>query len=421
MTDYAHHFSESNIPFGIASSSSHPQKSVATRFENTIIFLDELAKHSHLSTLHSSTIQTFSEPYLNPFIALPKSEHTETRRRIQALLSSQSILASSSCPLEQVTLHFPIQVGDFTDFSCSRDHVLNASEAVFGTRTLPPGFEHFPVGYHGRCSTIVVSGTDVIRPKGQYKNADGNVVFGETGRLDYELEIGAVTRQARALEPGESVGIEEADEWIFGVCLVNDWSARDIQSLEMTPLGPMNGKSFFTSISPWIITLDALSTFKVPAPPRNPDVELPGYLQDPDQKPSYDLSLKAELTPTGVENASVICESKFGDLYWTLRDLVAQQTINGCTLRTGDLLATGTVSGSTPESHGCLMEIAAKGGVNVLDAKGKKEKKICAIAGLGVGFGECVGKVVPRLKFNSRLEHGLTELDSDLNEVSLTP
>ncbi|KAF8865710.1 hypothetical protein BDZ45DRAFT_668622 [Acephala macrosclerotiorum] len=406
MKDYASHFSINNIPFGIASSPSHPNRSLATRFENTVIFLDSLAKHNPPPSLEISTIATFSDPCLNPFISLPKSQHTATRSWIQSLISpSPSFPPSCSCPLEEATLHLPIQIGDFTDFSCSRDHVLNASEAVFGTRTLPPGFEHFPVGYHGRSSTIVVSGTDVVRPKGQFKNKDGGVEFGETRRLDYELEVGAVVRKARSVEAGEGVGIEEADEWIFGVVLVNDWSARDIQAFEMTPLGPMNGKSFLTSISPWIITLSALAKFKVPAPARNPVVKLPAYLQDPDPKPSYDLSLRAEVIPRDAQEKSVICESKFGDLYWTLRDLVAQQTINGCTLRTGDLLATGTVSGSTAESHGCLMEIAAKGGVNILNAKGEMEKKIwledgdklsiSAVAGPGVGFGDCVGRVIP--------------------------
>jgi fumarylacetoacetase len=185
--------------------------------------------------------------------------------------------------------------------------------------------------------------------------------------------------------------------------LIRTKLARDIQALEMTPLGPMNGKSFLTSISPWIITLDALAAFKVAAPARNLEVKLPKYLQDPDPQPTYALSLEATVTPQGAENSSVICRSSFSSIYWTLRDLVAQQTVNGCTLRTGDLLATGTVSGSTAESHGCLMEIAAKGGLDILNARGKMEKKIwlengdtlsiTAVAGPGVGFGECMGRV----------------------------
>lgn len=244
-----------------------------------------------------------------------------------------------------------------------------------------------------------------MRPKGQFRD-EGKVVFGATRKLDYELEVAAVVGKASVL--GEPVGIEDADTYIFGCVLVNDWSARDIQGLEMTPLGPLHGKSFATTISPWVITLDALKPCKIPAAPRNPEIVLPAYLQDPDPLPTFEIELKAEVQSKDANESTVICTSKFSSLYWTLRDLVAQQTVNGCSLRTGDLLVTGTISGDKVGENGCLLEIVAKGGVEVKNAKGEMERKmyfddgdavsLSAYAGNGVGFGDCIGTILPDRK-----------------------
>lgn len=217
------HFSIDNIPFGIASSQSHPKKTLATRLSNHVIFLDELAKVDKPS-VKEETISSFSGPVVNTFAALSKAQHSATRKWIQSVLakSLEGLPSSCICPVESATLHLPLDIGDFTDFSCSRDHVLNASEAVFGKRELPPGFEHFPVGYHGRTSSIVVSGTPIARPRGQYRDAQGKVVFGLTKRLDYELEVAAVVGKSSTL--GEPVSIGDADDHIFGLLLLNDWS-----------------------------------------------------------------------------------------------------------------------------------------------------------------------------------------------------
>jgi fumarylacetoacetase len=237
---FSHHFSINNIPFGIASSVEHPQKSVATRFEDTLIFLDELAKESpqisrdtirtfssvskHLNSLYFASTYVHQET-LNAFAALPKSEQTATRKWIQShLVQPSSLPTTATAVLSRTTLHLPLQIGDFTDFSCSRDHVLNAGEAVFQKRELPPGFEYFPIGYHGRSSTVVVSGTPIVRPKGQYRDEKGGVGFGPTKKLDYELEIAAVIGKSSRL--GETVGIEHANEYIFGLVLLNDWSGE---------------------------------------------------------------------------------------------------------------------------------------------------------------------------------------------------
>ncbi|RDW85617.1 hypothetical protein BP5796_03942 [Coleophoma crateriformis] len=401
---YADHFSIDNIPFGIGSSEFHSRETVVTRLEDTVFFLDELAEAGVFKILKDETVKTFSEPTVNNFAALQKSEQLATRKAIQALFANgleslRSLPPQSYSSIAETRLYLPLAIGDFTDFSCSRDHVLNASEAVFKKRELPPGFEYFPVGYTARTSSIVISGTKIKRPKGQYRDGE-KVVFGPTRRLDYELEVACVIGKGNKL--GDSIRVEDADEHIFGLVLLNDWSARDIQGLEMNPLGPLNGKSFSTSISPWIITLEALAPFKAQAPKKNPDIEVASYLQDSDSRSSYSIDLSASIESK--VSTDTICTTNFDTLYWTLRDLVAHQTVNGCNLNTGDLLATGTVSGTTAESHGCLMEMAASGGVQVSSGKGESLKKmwledgdivrLVGKAGPGVGFGDCKGEIV---------------------------
>ncbi|KAL3422094.1 fumarylacetoacetate hydrolase [Phlyctema vagabunda] len=399
---YAGHFSLENIPFGVASSASHPHKSVATRVGDTVFYLEELAKAGLLKDIQEKTTQTFSSETVNAFAALSKSEQRNTRAALQKVLSAplEKLPSEAFTPVSEATLHLPLAIGDITDFSCSRDHNLNAAEAIAGRRVLPEGFEYFPGGYTARSSSIVVSGTKVRRPKGQFRDGD-RVTYGPTRRLDYELEIACVIGKGSKL--GETVHVADADEHIFGLVLLNDWSARDVQALEMFPLGPLNGKSFTTSISPWIVTLDALAPFKSASPKRNADIQLAPYLQDPDTKSSYDIDLTATLENSISTNT--ICKTKFSSLYWTLRDLVAHQTANGCSISTGDLLATGTVSETSAESHGCLMELAVAGGIEVKSASGQLQKKmwledgdavrISGLAGPGVGFGDCYGEISP--------------------------
>ncbi|KAK0122192.1 hypothetical protein ONS95_010449 [Cadophora gregata] len=395
---YASHFSIANIPYGVASSAAHPAKSPATRIEDTVIFLDELAKNGAFSSLSSEVAKAFSESTLNTFAALPKPIQKQTRNLFQELLKDPKNLPSgSTAAIQDVTMHLPVSIGDFTDFSCSKEHVLNAGEAIMKKRFLPPGFLHFPVGYTGRSSSIIVSGTPVMRPRGQYRDAKGEVVYSASQQLDYELEVGCIVGKPNAL--GDSIAVSDADEHIFGLVLLNDWSARDIQGLEMVPLGPLNGKSFSTSISPWVVTLDALEAFQCPAPAR--ELKVAPYLADSKTDNTYSIELKAELVADG--QATTICESQLRTMYWSFRDLLAHQTSNGCNLNTGDILATGTISGETDTSHGCLLELT-KGGEKDFDVAGGLKRKfledgdsirISASCGNGVGFGECVGKVLP--------------------------
>jgi len=435
---YSEHFSINNIPFGVASTSSHPTRSVVTRFEDNVIFLETLASAGTLSSISESTLKTFSEvstqllsatwlyidiqkPTVNAYAALPKSEHQAVRSAIQDLLrnGTSNLPAQSSIPISDVTLHLPIKIGAFSDYSCSREHMLNCAEAIFGKREAPPGFEYFPPGYHGRASSIVVSGTSIVRPKGQFRNAEKKVVYGPTEKLDYELEIGAVIGKGNKL--GERIKIENVDDHLFGIVILNDWSgkviprymnfsetdkiARDIQNLEMNPLGPLNSKSFSTTISPWIITLDALEPFRAPRPQRESDIPLAPYFQDPHPLPTYAFNLTSSVKRKGSSKFVTMCDTQFSSICWTLRDLVAHQTVNGCNLDTGDILATGTISGNAPGSNACQLETASKGGIKITTDDGGSEQlvyfndgdtiSITGFMGPGVGFGDCVGTILP--------------------------
>lgn len=285
-----------------------------------------------------------------------RAKHREVRELLQTILRrhQEGDVAACAISVADVTYHIPVTVGDLSDFSCSKDHVLNAGEAVTGIRQLPPGFPHFPLGYGGRCSSIVPPGTSIRRPPGQFRSQDG-VVFGASRAVDFELEVACVIGQPSSF--GEPIDIKDADKHIFGFLLLNDWSARDIQGLEMNPLGPFNGKSFGTSLSPWIITPEALEPFRVQG--RQKEASPASYLQSNQSANHYAISLNAEIEADGVR--TVVCRSRCDWLYWSVHDMIAHQTINGCPLNAGDILATGTVSGSEVGSHGCLLEIT-KGG-----------------------------------------------------------
>jgi fumarylacetoacetase len=301
-------------------------------------------------------------------------------------------------------MHLPIQVGDFSDFSLSRNHVLNAGLAVFGIESLPPGFLHFPVGYAGRSSSIVVSGTPIRRPLGQYRSPDG-VVFGPSKAMDFELEVACVV--GKSSEIGKPVKINDAMDHVFGFVLLNDWSARDIQGLEMNPLGPFSGKSAATTISPWIVTVDALEPFRVPIQVR--EIPEAPYLRSSDNRGHYDVNLSVDLIELS-GSASTLCKSKLEWMYWTFKDMVAHQTINGCAIRSGDLLATGTVSGREEGTLGCLLEVTRGGKQSVKLSSGRERRyledgdsiRLTGWAGeLGsdscVGFGESFGKLEPAI------------------------
>jgi fumarylacetoacetase len=406
MSSYTSHFGPNNIPYGIASSVKRPLLQCASRIGDSVIFLGELADSNLLGNIDVPLSHILRESTLNAFAALPKHIHFAVRKAIQAAHHEERLTESSE-NINKVTLHLPVHIGDFTDFSASKNHVLNAGEAVTGVRTFPPGFKKYPVGYAGRCSSIVVSGTQVYRPHGQYIEdytvPEKRIIFGPSRALDYELEVGAII--GRPVPPGTHLKAKDADEHIFGLVLVNDWSSRDIQGLEMNPLGPFNGKNFATTISPWVITLDALEPFKVPAPSRMEPVA--EFMDDPNST-NYDISLEVELERG--DKLEKMCSVGFDTMYWTFRHMIAHHTIGGCRLRTGDLIASGTVSGESIDEHGCLLELTKNGkeiwtSSNDIQVRYLEDGDTVRFTGMlkdassGVGFGECVGIVQPAKAF----------------------
>ncbi|KAK1307481.1 hypothetical protein QJS10_CPA10g01907 [Acorus calamus] len=260
--------------------------------------------------------------------------------------------------MSKVRMLLPIVIGDYTDFFSSMHHAKNCGTIFRGPENpIPQNWFHLPIAYHGRASSIVISGTDVVRPRGQGPpSGNSPPSFGPSQKLDFELEMAAVVGPGNKL--GESIDVNKAADHIFGLVLMNDWSARDIQAWEYVPLGPFLGKSFGTTISPWIVTLEALEPFACDAPKQEPHPLL--YLEEKISR-NYDIPLEVWIKPAKHQHPSIVTKSNFKNLYWTLTQQVAHHTINGCNLRPGDLLGTGTISGSEDESLGCLLELSWNG------------------------------------------------------------
>jgi fumarylacetoacetase len=343
---------------------------------------------------------TLQATTLNPFLALGRPHWTAVRERLVELLTGSAHrgrVAPLLVPLADVTPLLPFEVGDYVDFYSSIEHATNLGKLLRpGTEPLLPNWRHLPIGYHGRAGTVVVSGTDVVRPCGQRKTADGPV-FGPTQRLDIEAEVGFVVGAGST--PGAPVPVADFADHVFGVVLVNDWSARDIQAWEYQPLGPFLGKSFATSVSAWVVPLDALSAARVAAPVQEPPV-LP-YLAD--DRAGYDIRIEV------VWNGSVVSRPPFGQLYWTPAQQLAHLTVNGASVRPGDLYASGTVSGPERSEVGSFMELTRGGAEPVKLDDGRTRTfledgdtvTLTATApgpdGSVIGFGEVVGRIVSGL------------------------
>lgn len=307
-------------------------------------------------------------------------------------------------PVDQVTMCMPVQIGDYTDFYSSREHATNVGMMFRDpANALLPNWLWLPVGYHGRSSSIVISGEPVRRPKGQIKpNPEEPPIYAPCRNLDFELEMAFITFDGKPL--GERISTEEAEDFIFGMCLFNDWSARDMQTWEYVPLGPFLAKNFASSISPWIVTLDALQPYAVEGPAQEPEVL--SYLKYEGNK-SYDIQLEVYIQP---ENAgeTKICTSNFKYMYWNMAQQLAHHTVNGCNVRCGDLMGSGTISGPTPDSYGSMLELAWKG-TKPLPMNDGTERKFIQDGdtvimrgfsqkdGVRIGFGEVSGKVLPAI------------------------
>ncbi len=365
-------FSLHNLPFGIFSYESEPPR-VGVAIGEWII---DMAAASRFGVLHPSEVKesVYQQSVLNEFMSLGRSATREVRDILQTQLTqTDSVLHQFAEMLlirqSNAIMHLPVAIGDYTDFYSSLEHATNVGQLFRPDNPLLPNWKHLPVAYHGRASSVVVSGTPIRRPSGQTLPAGATEpVFGPSRALDYELELGFIIGKNSTL--GVPVSTDEAEAYIFGCVLVNDWSARDIQRWEYQPLGPFLSKNFATSISPWVVTLDALEAFRVAGPAQSP-VPLP-YLQT-DGALNFDLNLEVALvaqrsvgtqTMETETTETTLCRTNARHLYWNIRQQLAHHTVSGCNLRVGDLLATGTISGpdgSAGPPAGCLLEMTEGG------------------------------------------------------------
>ncbi|POI33363.1 hypothetical protein CIB84_002885, partial [Bambusicola thoracicus] len=319
------------------------------------------------------------QPTLNAFMGLGPTAWREARALLQSLLSAAEptlrdnagLRKRAFVPQASATMHLPAHIGDYTDFYSSRQHATNVGIMFRGKENaLMPNWLHLPVGYHGRASSVVVSGTPIRRPVGQMKpDNDKPPVFGACKRLDIELEMAFFVGPGN--KHGEPIPVSRAHEHIFGMVLMNDWSARDIQKWEYVPLGPFLSKSFGTTISPWVVTMEALMPFLLPNPVQDPK-PLP-YLRD-EEPYTFDINLFVAIKGEGMSTATTICRSNFKHMYWTMKQQLAHHSINGCNLRPGDLLASGTISGPEPESFGSMLELSWNGTKEIPLGHGQSRK-----------------------------------------------
>ena len=401
-----------NLPFGIFSTQSlSPRAGVA--IGDKVLNLSALFAAGFLPTTHEFpfTESDYCAATLNPIINKGKAATRLLRARISSLLSSDSsdfqasVDTHSACiiNLSLVTMHLPVNVGDYTDCYSSEDHARNVGKMFRDPENaLLPNWKHMPVAYHGRASSIVVSDTPITRPQGQLKPSDNDPPFyGPSRLLDFELEMAFITHPGKSL--GQSISTEEADDYIFGLVLFNDWSASDIQKWEYIPLGPFLGKNFASSISPWIVTLDALEPYRVAGPIQDPSV-LP-YLEYSGNS-NYDIDLEVDIvTPHG--DSKTVCRSNFKHMYWNMRQQLAHHTVNGCNIRGGDMITSGTISGPEEGSFGSMLEISWKGTKPVSMPDGTERRFINdgdtvtmrgfkkSNTGVSIGFGEVSGKLLP--------------------------
>ncbi|XP_022868290.1 fumarylacetoacetase [Olea europaea var. sylvestris] len=404
------HFPIQNLPYGVfrPAPGSEPRPGVA--IGEYVLDLSVVASAGLFDGPVLKNSDCFNQVNLNKFVGLGRPAWKEARVTLQKLLSATeptlrdnpSLRQKALVPVVQVQMLLPVVIGDYTDFFASMHHAKNCGLIFRGPENpINPNWFHIPIAYHGRASSIVISGTDIIRPRGQgHPPGNSPPYFGPSRKLDFEMEMAAVVGPGNEL--GKPVDVNEAADHIFGLVLMNDWSARDIQAWEYVPLGPFLGKSFGTTISPWIVTLDALEPFASDAPKKNPP-PLP-YLAEKISK-NYDISLQVSIKPAGEEDRCIVTRSNFKHLYWTITQQLAHHTINGCNLRPGDLLGTGTISGPEPESYGCLLELTWNG-QKPLSLGGSTRKFLedgdeviftgcCKGDGYLVGFGTCSGKILP--------------------------
>ncbi|MCH2196231.1 fumarylacetoacetase [Kordia sp.] len=401
-------FPVQNIPFGVFLTRDDVI-TIGTRIGDFAIDLGALHQLGYFDGI-PLTDDIFLQDSLNDFISDGKKTWRLVRNRIGDIFDADNASLRDNAEhrntviftLDEIEMQLPVQIGDYTDFYSSIEHATNVGVMFRGKENaLMPNWLHVPVGYHGRSSSIIPSGIPIHRPQGQTLPAGADTpVFGPSKRVDFELEMAFITTDANHL--GEPIPIEEAEDYIFGVVLFNDWSARDIQKWEYVPLGPFLGKSFASSISPWIVTMDALEPFRVETPkPLKPQLE---YLQYTGKK-SYDVHLEVGITPENGEE-TIVSRSNFKYMYWNMAQQLTHHTVNGCPVNSGDMMGSGTLSGKTPDSYGSMLELTWAG-KNPLKLNDGSERTFindgdtvtmrghCKNDHVRIGFGEVSSKLLP--------------------------
>ncbi|KAG6475585.1 fumarylacetoacetase-like [Zingiber officinale] len=416
--DLDSHFPIENLPYGVFRPSSAcgggdaaaPRPGVA--IGDFVLDLSVVSSAGLFDGPILNNSPCFLQASLNMFVGLGRPAWKEARLTLQRLLSvdeptlrdNSSLREKCLLKMSEVEMLLPTVIGDYTDFFSSMHHAKNCGLIFRGpAKPIQENWFHLPIAYHGRASSVVISGTPIVRPRGQaYPTGNSPPYFGPTQKMDFELEMAAIVGPGNEL--GKPIDVNIAADHIFGLVLMNDWSARDIQAWEYVPLGPFLGKSFGTTISPWIVTLDALEPFACEAPKQDPE-PLP-YLTE-SKHVNYDIPLEVWIKPAGHEHPVLVTSSNFSNLYWTLTQQLAHHTINGCNLRPGDLLGTGTISGPEEGSVGCLLELTWNGqkpqNLNGTIRKFLEDgdevmfKACCKGKGYNVGFGSCTGKIQPAI------------------------
>ncbi len=400
-----------NIPFGVFITRDDII-TIGTRIGDKAIDLGALHQLGYLEGIEIPD-DMFLQDTLNDFIADGRKTWRSVRNRIARIFDAENDKLQNQpehkervlFDLDEIEMQMPVQVGDYTDFYSSKEHATNVGKMFRDPdNALLPNWLHIPVGYHGRSSSIIPSGRPVRRPQGQKlpKGSD-EPIFGPSRLVDFELEMAFITTAANHI--GEPIPVDEAENHIFGMVLFNDWSARDIQKWEYVPLGPFLAKSFASSISPWIVTLDAMEPFRVEGP--KPIKELLPYLRSTGKK-SYDINLEVDLTPKNGK-PTTITRSNFKYMYWNISQQLAHHTVNGCPVNSGDMMASGTISGPTPESYGSMLELSWRGENPIKLNNGEERKFVedndtitlrgfCQNYEVRVGFGECKSQLLPIYK-----------------------
>ena len=400
-----------NIPFGVFIT-KNDDITIGTRIGDTAIDMGALQRLGYFKGIEL-TDDMFMQDTLNDFISDGKKTWRLVRNRLAELFDQNNSLLRDNVKereiilfeMSEIEMLLPVQIGDYTDFYSSKEHATNVGMMFRDPENaLLPNWLHIPVGYHGRSSTIVPSGVPVRRPNGQTLPAgETTPVFGPSRLVDFELETAFITTDANLM--GEPIPVNEAEDYIFGMVLFNDWSARDIQKWEYVPLGPFLAKNFASSISPWIVTMDALEPFRVKGPDQSP-APLP-YLQQTGNH-SFDIKLQVGIQPENGEE-TVVSNSNFKHMYWSMSQQLAHHTVNGCRINSGDMMGSGTISGPTPDSYGSMLELSW-GGKNTIPMKDGTERKFindndtviikgyCENNEVRIGFGECSSKLLPAVE-----------------------